>query len=97
MDLLKKGLWCKQDILNAYLDRPLNLKRIISVLKNYDVYECPWMAHMYKDSPSDRKLITRGGFGIRKELEEQANVLSVDETIKRIENNFFDIIYSTCF
>jgi hypothetical protein len=26
-------------LLNAYLDRPLNLKRIISVLKNYDVYD----------------------------------------------------------
>jgi hypothetical protein len=59
---------------------------------NYDVYECPWMAHMYKNSPSDRKLITRGGFGIRKEIEKTPNILSVNDTIKMIEDKFFDII-----
>lgn len=57
-----------------------------------DVYECPWMPHMYKDSPTELSRLHGYGFGLHKRLESKANVLDVDRAIQMIEGNFFDLI-----
>ena len=58
----------------------------------FDVYECPWMVHMYKDSPSKREDLTGFGFALRKDLTQLPNVLSVEETLQKISDQEFDYI-----
>lgn len=57
-----------------------------------DVYECPWMPHMYKDSPTELDRLHGYGFGLHKRLRSKANILDVDQAIQMIEGNFFDLI-----
>lgn len=57
-----------------------------------EVYECPWMAHMYENSPSAVENITGYGFTLRKKLKQEPNILEVEDTIKMIQDRFFDVI-----
>jgi hypothetical protein len=58
----------------------------------FDVYECPWMVHMYKNSPSKREELTGFGFALRKDLTQLPNVLNVEETLQKISDQEFDYI-----
>lgn len=50
------------------------------------------MLHMYEWSETNRRDITGFGFAIRKKLKGKSNYLSVEDTIKMIEDKFFDLI-----
>lgn len=58
----------------------------------FEVYECPWMVHMYKDSPSKKEDLCGFGFALRKDVEGMANILSSVEAIEMIASKFFDYI-----
>jgi hypothetical protein len=58
------------------------------------VYECPWMPHMYKDSPTEEHRLHGRGFGLHKRLKQTPNILKVNECIEMIENKFFDLIFT---
>jgi hypothetical protein len=57
-----------------------------------DVYECPWMVHMYKNSPSKKEELSGYGFALRKDLEQSPNILDINEAISRIQSKYFDYI-----
>lgn len=68
---------------------------IFQYMKNsdlFDVYECPWMVHMYAESPSNKKELTGFGFALRKELTQTPNILSVDNCIEKIKGQYFDYV-----
>jgi hypothetical protein len=60
--------------------------------EQFEVYECPWMVHMYKDSPSKKEELTGFGFALRKDLTQTPNILNVEETLRRISDREFDYI-----
>ena len=57
-------------------------------------YECPWMPHMYKDSPTENRRLHGYGFGLHKRIKSKPNILTTQETIDRIKNNYFDLIFT---
>jgi hypothetical protein len=60
--------------------------------EDFDVYECPWMVHMYKDSPAKKEELSGFGFAIRKDLQQTPNILEISDAIDRIENQEFDYV-----
>lgn len=68
---------------------------VFQYLKNddqFEVYECPWMVHMYEDSPSKKEDLSGYGFSLRKEVKGTPNLFSVDEAIQRIQAKEFDYV-----
>lgn len=62
--------------------------------KDFDVYECPYMSHMYKNSKTEKSNITGLAFTLRKKIECNSNVLPIEDAIYKIKNNFFDLIFT---
>jgi hypothetical protein len=75
---------------NDYLTDSIFLE--IKENPEFEVYECPHMSHMYENSNTKIENITGYGFTLRKKIKKESNVLSIDETILRIRNVFFDLI-----
>jgi len=70
---------------------------IFEYLKNineFEIYECPWMAHMYANSSVKKEQLTGYGFAIRKTIKSSPNILTVDDALHRINNKEFDYIIS---
>ena len=62
--------------------------------EEFEVYECPWMIHMYTDSISKKEELSGFGFALRKEITKEANILTSDEAHKRIIDKEFDYLVS---
>jgi hypothetical protein len=60
----------------------------------FDVYEYPGMFHMYKDSNTNIDYLTGKGFFLRKKLDGNPNILSSEDVTYKIENNYFDLIFT---
>ena len=58
----------------------------------FDVYECPWMVHMYKDSTCKKEDLTGFGFALRKDLTQTPCVLDLQKTLDMISDREFDYI-----
>ena len=58
----------------------------------FEVYECPWMAHMYANSPVKKEQLSGCGFALRKTIESSHNVLTVDDAIHLISDKEFDYV-----
>jgi len=58
----------------------------------FEVYECPFMSHMYVESDTKIENITGLGFSIRKKINKTPNCLSFHEALKRIEERYFNLI-----
>jgi hypothetical protein len=76
---------------NEYLSDSLFLE-CKSRENEFEVFECPPMLHMYEWSDTKKEDITGFGFGIRKKVKTECNALSIHETLKMIEDKFFDCI-----
>lgn len=77
---------------NDYLTDSLFLE--IKSRSNFNVYECPAMLHMYMDCEVDKRKLTGLGFGLRKKITSDKLVLSFEDTILKIRNKFFDLIFT---
>jgi hypothetical protein len=75
---------------NDYLTDAIYLE--LKGRSDFDVYDCPAMLHMYSESITDINNITGFGFALRKKLKGEPNSLNLEETISKIEDNFFDLI-----
>ena len=60
--------------------------------ENFEIFECPYMSHMYENSKTDPSNLTGLGFTLRKKLKKDTNILEVNECLYKIKNNFFDLI-----
>jgi hypothetical protein len=77
---------------NDYLTDAIYLE--IKNRKDFEVYDCPPMLHMYADSITDVSNITGLGFTLRKKLKGNPNTLSIEDTIYKIKERYFDLVFT---
>jgi len=77
---------------NDYLSDAIFLE--LKSREDFDVYEYPGMLHMYKDSETNINNVTGKGFFLRKKLIGYPNIVDHNDIVYKIENNFFDLIFT---